>query len=321
MKFKDPIYGSQEITEPVILDILATPQMERLKGIHHLGIMNLIGWGEDYSRWDHSLGVFFGLRHFQAREEEQVAGLLHDISHTVFSHTLDFLYNLGTSHDLAERFLKRFYHNTELGEVLKNYMYDSTEIVKLERYPLLDNHLPDLCLDRIDYCLRDPIVLGLEKPEAMQKLLQAMVVFDGQVVFKDQKAAKRFGDLYTHLNDNYWNCKFPCYYYHKFSEIVGYAMKQGLVTIEDLFSTDEAMIKKLDSSKSRKIKDGLKLLRSEPELVEDEKNYDLHLRSKVRWIDPPVLVSDNETKRLSELDAGYQKKITESSLTQEKLFP
>ena len=44
------------------------------------------------TRFEHSLGVFALLRRLRAPRREQVAGLLHDISHTAFSHAVDFVF-------------------------------------------------------------------------------------------------------------------------------------------------------------------------------------------------------------------------------------
>lgn len=42
--------------------------------------------------YDHSMGVFVILRARGAPLEEQIAGLLHDVSHTAFSHVGDWVY-------------------------------------------------------------------------------------------------------------------------------------------------------------------------------------------------------------------------------------
>ena len=46
--------------------------------------------------FEHSLGVYLLLRRLGADRREQVAGLLHDISHTAFSHAVDFLISSGS---------------------------------------------------------------------------------------------------------------------------------------------------------------------------------------------------------------------------------
>ncbi len=45
------------------------------------------------TRYEHSLGVYLLLRRLGAGPREQVAGLLHDVSHTAFSHAVDFVFS------------------------------------------------------------------------------------------------------------------------------------------------------------------------------------------------------------------------------------
>jgi HD superfamily phosphohydrolase len=43
MQFDDPLYGKVEITEVVLLDLMASDAMRRLKGISQHGITALLG--------------------------------------------------------------------------------------------------------------------------------------------------------------------------------------------------------------------------------------------------------------------------------------
>lgn len=88
----DCVYGSCKITEPVLIELLQSPVILRLKGINQLGIppeydpTNVF-----FSRYDHSVGVLVLLKKLGASLEEQVAGLLHDSSHTALSHQIDWV--------------------------------------------------------------------------------------------------------------------------------------------------------------------------------------------------------------------------------------
>ena len=59
----DTFYGSIEVQEPVLLEIIDSPIFQRLKNIHQYGISyyNTI-YREEYNRYDHSIGVFAILR-------------------------------------------------------------------------------------------------------------------------------------------------------------------------------------------------------------------------------------------------------------------
>ncbi len=93
MQYHDAIYGVTEITEPVLLDLMESNAMQRLMGVSQHGITALLGITPPFSRFDHSVGVMLLVRRLGASLEEQIAALLHDISHTAFSHVIDFVFN------------------------------------------------------------------------------------------------------------------------------------------------------------------------------------------------------------------------------------
>jgi HD superfamily phosphohydrolase len=85
-------YGSSEVEEPVLLELIESPAFQRLKYIHQYGVAYYTTHSEEYTRYDHSLGVFAILRAKNCSLEEQIAGLLHDVSHTTFSHAGDWIF-------------------------------------------------------------------------------------------------------------------------------------------------------------------------------------------------------------------------------------
>ena len=72
--------------------LIGCPTFQRLKGVRQAGPSALAFPFKDVTRYEHSLGVFALLRRLRAPRREQVAGLLHDISHTAFSHAVDFVF-------------------------------------------------------------------------------------------------------------------------------------------------------------------------------------------------------------------------------------
>jgi hypothetical protein len=80
MIINDKIYGKVKIEEPVLLKLLKSPSVLRLKNISQFGVPDLYYHFKNYSRYEHSVGVMILLRKLGATLEEQVAGLLHDVS-------------------------------------------------------------------------------------------------------------------------------------------------------------------------------------------------------------------------------------------------
>ena len=73
LNITDILYGSFEITEPVILEIITSSEFQRLKYISNGGYYP--AWTvltrEQFNRYYHSLGVFLLLRRFNASLEAE----------------------------------------------------------------------------------------------------------------------------------------------------------------------------------------------------------------------------------------------------------
>src|SRR5262249_39189239 len=93
MRWNDRVYGEVAIDDPKVRAIIATPTFQRLKRVRQAGPSAFAFPFKTVSRFEHSLGVFVLLERLGASLREQVAGLLHDISHTAFSHAVDFVFS------------------------------------------------------------------------------------------------------------------------------------------------------------------------------------------------------------------------------------
>ena len=105
----DSIHGSIKF-EGIALELLETPEMQRLSGIKQLGLGYLVFPGANHTRLEHSIGVSYvagkmGMALGLSSEEItllKVAGMLHDIGHSPFSHTLEYLLYEKTGMDHME---------------------------------------------------------------------------------------------------------------------------------------------------------------------------------------------------------------------------
>ena len=154
MIINDRIYGTTKIQEPVLIDLIDSYPLQRLKGINQAGASQYAIKGKDVTRYEHSLGVMILLKKLNASLEEQIAGLLHDTPHTAFSHVIDFVFK-SKNHDFHEKFHEEIITNSEIPTILKEYGFDTERFFNESNFPLLEKPLPDLCADRIDYTLRD----------------------------------------------------------------------------------------------------------------------------------------------------------------------
>ena len=92
----DPIHGPIAL-RGVALDLVGTPEFQRLWGIRQTGFAHLVFPGANHTRLEHSLGTFWVAEQMATRlgldeteaERVTVGALLHDLGHGPFSHTLD----------------------------------------------------------------------------------------------------------------------------------------------------------------------------------------------------------------------------------------
>lgn len=102
----DSLHGSIKV-EGVFLELIDTPELQRLHHIHQTGMAYLVFPGANHTRFSHSLGTHFIASKIAAAlsltDEDKtlvgVSALLHDIGHGPFSHTLEYafhaIYNLS----------------------------------------------------------------------------------------------------------------------------------------------------------------------------------------------------------------------------------
>src|SRR6267143_887911 len=92
----DTVHGTIRL-EPLALGLLETLELQRLNSIRQLGLTYLVFPGANHSRVEHCLGVGHVAGEMakaldlsaEERKLVQAAGLLHDVGHGPFSHTLE----------------------------------------------------------------------------------------------------------------------------------------------------------------------------------------------------------------------------------------
>ena len=67
------LYGEHTVTEPVLIELLQSPELCRLKGVCRHGVTALLGFGPKVTRFEHSDGAFLLVRKVGASVEEQAA--------------------------------------------------------------------------------------------------------------------------------------------------------------------------------------------------------------------------------------------------------
>jgi HD superfamily phosphohydrolase len=206
---RDPIHGDIKITG-CLVDLLETPEVQRLHNIKQLGFAHLVFPGAHHTRFEHSLGSsmiasqiadILGLK-----EEERTlltcAAQLHDIGHGPFSHTLEsiLLQRFGVDHvDLTEKLIlgkyaifeekeRAFVTSPSVHEILEKHEVSKKEICgiirgKPSKKPYLGQLLNStIDVDQLDYLMRDSYYTGVAYGLIdLQRLLRTMMIYKGNL--------------------------------------------------------------------------------------------------------------------------------------------
>jgi len=302
------------------LELLKTPQLKRLKGVHQQGIY-YYAWPEYHgNRFEHSVGVMLVLKKFGASLAEQVSGLLHDVSHGVFSHVLDYLYNKSEAQDYQDLRHHRAF-DEQIVNILENHHLKIEEIVKVDQWPLLEKPLPDICADRLDYTLRDACLVKKIDKNFVTRVLDNLKIINQQFVFKDFSMALDFANL------SWWMCRFIWHsewgeaIFQLMSQVLKRALELKLINEADLFGTDDLLISKLRQSQNQATNDLLDKVKNfkKEQASINKKDYDFFSVTKMRVIDP-LVKTKSFLKRVSELDNDFKNKFNQEKVRVREMY-
>lgn len=322
MIYNDRVYGKMEISEPVVLELIGTPAMQRLKGVGQFGYKHMGLSASLYSRLEHSIGVYLLLRKYSASLPEQVAGLIHDVSHGVFSHCLDYALDEGSEKEQnhQDNILKSFIKKTRIPAILKKYGLNTDDILNDKKFLLKEKSLPDLCADRIDYCLRDGLVFKEIEPRNAKYLLNGLFIGGNEWIFKDLSSAEKFSRLFLKLNRVYYAGIASARMFRTAGDCLKYALKKKYIIKKDLFTTDSEVLKKLKShlEQDQILKLLFQRMDGQIKIRNNPKNYDARVFCKSRIVDP-LCEYRGKIKRISEIDKKWAQ-VVERELKPKEYF-
>ena len=311
----DPVYGDVTFTEPLFIDLYHADVVQRLTAIYQGGITAFIKPERATTRLDHCLGVAALLRLLGADPIEQAAGLLHDVPHTAFSHVIDFVFP-NHAHTYHEEHREAMLEGSEIPAICARHGLDWRYVSDAENFALLEQPLPQLCADRLDYFLRDGVVdVGLFSAADARTLLSHLRVWEacgeagrtGQIVVDDLDAARWLGEQFIRLDDVCWCSVQEVGWYAVMAEALRAALDLGVIVEADFTGTDADLFERLHAANAPAIQRWLALLRRDVDFVRDPAHPDLFALPKVRAIDPPVLL-DGYATPLSQLDAAFARR-------------
>lgn len=300
MKIVDRIYGDINIENKVIIDLINSDAFQRLKNISQDGATHYIQPIRDLNRFEHSIGVWYLSTLFHRPIEEQIACLLHDISHTAFSHVIDFVFQ-DDKYEFADRKLNEIIYKSSIPKILKNHNINIEKVLDKSNYHLLENSLPDISVDRWDYFMRDGFALGFLPKVLITTFMSEVFEQDNMFYFKDIRIASTFSILFANCSRLIWLDPTSHAAYFLLSKAIKLGIDTEIITESDFFTDDTTLMNKLNNSPNKEIQGLLSRLIPGNEFVYEEKeSAEFYGGNKPRTVDPFV-ETDDKFKRISEL--------------------
>ncbi|HAV39969.1 MAG: HD domain-containing protein [Aquificota bacterium] len=236
-EFSDPIHQLIKADQCETKVINSFP-IQRLRFIKQLGITYLVFPSAQHSRFEHSLGTMeLAGRLFKSldlKDERlyslfRLAGLLHDVGHTPFSHTTEVLLGDKSHENIGERVI----FEEGVADILKDCGYTDEEINIIVRIAFKkDKSFPKIITgefgaDRMDYLRRDAYFCGTSYGFFdYSRLLENILLIDG----KKCVHISALRSLESFILGRYF--MYSQVYFHKVVRILNIHLKE---VIEDFF--------------------------------------------------------------------------------------
>jgi len=312
----ETFYGPIEVEEPVLLELIDSPIFQRLKSIHQYGVAYYTTHREEYNRYDHSIGVFAILRANNASLEEQIAGLLHDVSHTAFSHVGDWVF--GREHqdkDYQNAIHPLFLEESGLAAILNKYHLTTQQVLPREElFAALENALPNLCADRIDYNIQGAYYQGFITHEEALSIFEDLHFINNRWVSSNVALMRKLTQFSLFMTEDCWGSATNYITSRWLADAILKAIELGCISHTEFhYGTDQEIWDKLLLQKDPVIQRKMEMIRTPQEhfsLVDAYSDADYIVKPKFRGINPWVL-SESKWMRLTEIDATLAEEYEE----------
>ena len=254
---RDPIHGNIRF-EGIFLDLLESPELQRLHNIKQLGFAYMVFPGANHTRLEHSIGAYQMARRacdaLSLDEDERIyvecSALLHDIGHGPFSHTLESILRerFGFDHvDLTEKILKgeeeivlenekKYVDAKSVVEILEEEGIDRTKIADLIRgrygenrymYQLLNSPID---VDQLDYLLRDGYYTGVAYGRVdVERFFDTLTIYDNELAIRRKGISVVENILISR------ELMYSSVYFHKTVRIAELMLLKAMEYLEDVF--------------------------------------------------------------------------------------
>ena len=215
-RVRDSIHDYIDLDE-LESSLVDTEPFQRLRWVKQLGSANLDYPGANHTRLEHSIGVSHLVKQMASQSDVpndeislvSVAGLLHDLGHSPYSHLADVL-PFGKDHvEVTQDII----NSSQISNIFHEHGVDTNEVCNLikgdHKYGSLISG--DVDGDRLDYLTRDSHYTGVKTGVDTGRLVTKMSITDGELVIGEGGLPV----VETFLTSR--SIMFPTVYFHPFS--------------------------------------------------------------------------------------------------------
>src|SRR5437762_11359048 len=261
---RDAVHGDIEM-ESLEVELMDTPEFQRLRGIKQLGTAYLVFPSAVHTRFEHSLGTSWMAhrilqsvrRNYTVSDDDarliRVAALLHDITHIPFGHTLEDERRVLPRHDKDEERVDYFLRQSNVGKILKREGLQEAVISTIRGNETYHSDIVGgaISADLLDYLRRDTYFCGLSQYYD-ERIFESFILDNGRLVMNLEKQGMLRQDALSELI-NLLRIRYTLservYYHHTkissgamISKAVELALREGLTAEELRTLKDETLI-------------------------------------------------------------------------------
>ena len=215
-RVRDSIHDYIDLDE-LESSLVDTEPYQRLRWVKQLGSANLVYPGANHTRLEHSIGVSHLVKQMASQSDipndeislVSIAGLLHDLGHSPYSHLADVL-PFGKDHvEVTQDII----NSSQISDIFHEQGVDTNEVCNLikgdHKYGSLISG--DVDGDRLDYLTRDSHYTGVKTGVDTGRLVTKMSITDGELVIGEG------GLPVVEIFLTSRSIMFPTVYFHPFS--------------------------------------------------------------------------------------------------------
>ncbi|CAG8459548.1 6455_t:CDS:10 [Paraglomus brasilianum] len=249
---------------PWMLDVVDTPQFQRLRNVKQLGSVKYVFPNAKHTRFDHCLGVGVLanslISRFQRDQKElkitdrevkcvTIAGLCHDLGHGPFSHVFDNIVvprlKLGGekwSHEKASEMMVNhlandleFLDDDDIKVINQLIIGTPPSKDRTFLFDIVANERNSVDVDKFDYLQRDSHYTGFKQVYDIDRLMLSSKVVNYQIAYPCKERQNLYDMFHARYN------LFKRVYTHTVVEAVDEMIADALIAAKDHFSLAQAI--------------------------------------------------------------------------------